>query len=256
MIANWPQHLPKARILKEEVRHITLAFLGSCPLAPLSQLLPFFPKPPFVIGPAGIADRLLFLPSSSPRVAATHVIWQKDVDVLGAYRKEMINWLSSHEHTLDKRSFLPHITLARAPFDKEEWENSFHPFAFYLKGLHLYESLGNLNYESLWNISWLEPFEELDHTADIAFAIRGETVQQIHYNAQIALSVHCPELIKYFTSELEDSLDKIIISLNALITRMDIEEGSPFKAVSFHGKLKLFSEGSYHFFTWEMIVDV
>jgi 2'-5' RNA ligase len=253
VIANWPQHLPKARILPEGMRHITLAFLGNCPFAPLNNLLSFFPTSSFSIGPAGIADQCLFLPDVKPRVAATSVQWQKDTDALGSYQKKIAEWLTSHGHSLDKRPFLPHITLARSPLDREEWRQSFLPFPFYLKGLHLYESLGNLTYQSIWNVPWLEPFEELDHTADIAFLIRGETVQQIHYNAQIALSFHCPELIKYFTSDLEDSLDGIIMSLNTLIARMDSEEGSPFKAVSFHGTLIV---SPNNFLTWEMIVDV
>jgi hypothetical protein len=123
----------------------------------------------------------------------------------------------------------------------------------FINGLHLYESVGNLMYESLWSFPLIAPFEEMEHTADIAFLIRGENLRQLYKNARIALAFRFPKLLNYDTPmEYIADLDDIVIALNSIVTQADAEEGCPYKAVSFHGHL--IQNAGY--FSWEMIVDV
>ncbi len=75
--------------------------------------------------------------------------------------------------------FNPHITIARAPFEKEAWKKEFSPLPLILTDLHLYESKGNLEYVSLWKHSLQTPFEEIEHTADIAYHVYGESFAQL-----------------------------------------------------------------------------
>ncbi len=251
--APWPKELPSARILDEEVRHITVAFLGNTSYSKLKANLDTFPPPPFKLGPAAVADGLVFLPPHTHRVAAASVQWLNEFNSIDAWQKQIALWLIAQGYPPEKHPFFPHITLARAPFDPEAWKAAFHPLPFFAKAVHLYESLGNLHYKPVWSIPFVAPFEELDHTADIAFSIRGESLKQIHLNAQIALSFKHPSIIHYFADTLCDSLDEIIIDLNRMITQIDSEEGSPFKAVSFHGEIH---KDPQEILTWEMIVDV
>lgn len=251
--APWPHELPQGRILAEDVRHITVAFLGNGNFANLHSNLTAIPLPDFKIGFAAIADNLIFLPRETPRVVAATVHWLNGFHSLLDWQQLLVQWLISLGFHMDKRPFLPHITVARRPFDPDSWKKAFHPLPFVAKAIHLYESLGNLQYKPIWTHRLIPPFEELDHTADIAFLIRGASLQEIHLNAQIAMSFKHPSLIRYFAKNLCSSLNEIIIDLNRMITEIDSEEGSPFKAVSFHGQVKQTSE---HILTWEMIIDV
>jgi RNA 2',3'-cyclic 3'-phosphodiesterase len=110
-----------------------------------------------------------------------------------------------------------------------------------------------LEYQSLWEIPLLSPFEEFEHTADIAFLVRGTTPQELHRNAQLALAFKFPKILPFFSKRLQDTLDEIIIALNEMVGKADAECGCPFKAVSFHGQIKAEEENLLH---WEMIVDV
>ena len=251
--APWPLEPPEGRILDQEVRHLTLAFLGTGHFPDLLNQVETIPRPPFRIAPVGTADSLICLPPESPRVIATTVCWCNGFNQVVQWQEEIKQWLLELGYTLDKRPFFPHITFARAPFDPRIWKEAFYPLPFFTPTLHLYESLGNLHYKSVWSYPLIPPFEEFEHTADIAFLIRGASLKEIHLHAQIALSFKHPSLIPYFAKELADSLDEIIIDLNRMIGESDREEGSPFKAVSFHGLIQQTPE---NILTWEMIVDV
>ncbi len=245
VFAPWP-HLPPARMIAETERHLTLTFLGNTSLPAIKQLLPQFPKPSFIVGPVGWCNRLLFIPEGDPKVAAYYIEWlQGDIAPL---HMELQKWLSLP----DKRAFLPHVTVARSPFDKEAWKESFEEFPIAVRAIHLYESVGHLNYVPLWTYPLTPPFEELEHTADIAFLIRGENLAALFVHAQIALSFKFPEFLRYFSRVLPKSLDALITELNRGISLADQEIGCPFKAVSFHGEI-LQKEG---LLLWEMIVDV
>lgn len=249
IVAPWPDVLSPGRILLEEDRHMTIAFLGDCDLVKIEEMLVSFPKPPFGLGIAGIFDRPIFLPHRIPRVAAWHVHFLEQKEEFLQFQKELVSWLK--ELNIKEGEFLPHVTIARSPFKISEWKHSFKKLPMVLKDIHLCESLGYSKYKIRWSFPILAPFEEMEHTADIAFHIRGKTFAQLHLHAQLALSFHFPDFIGYFEEREVNSQEEIVQSLNASIARADAEQGCPFKAVSFHGEIQ---EGE--FLEWEMIVDV
>lgn len=252
--APWPHHLPKGRLLDESHRHLTLAFLGNIPYSPLTEILNHFPKISLKIGSVGYFDSCLALPAHHPHVIAWHADWFGDQFAIIHFQRILSDWLLSHHYSLDKRPWLPHVTLCRQPFDAHVWMKNFIPLPFYTGAIHLYESIGNLNYIPIWSYPIKSPFEEVNHTADIAFMIRGENFQQLYCNAFAALAFKAPELIEFFhLPESFHHLDEIIIALNDLISRADSKVGSPMKAVSFHGEIVQLQDALLQ---WEMIVDV
>jgi len=249
VFAPWPPLSPPGRVIESSSLHLTLAFLGNVALSSIEALLPTFPKPSFHLGLPGCLDTLLFLPEQSPRTVSAHVKlfsheieWKNFILALGS-------WLS-----MDLSSFLPHVTFARSPFHKEDWEKFFTPLPLIIQGFHLYESVGSLTYTSLWHYPLLPPFEEIEHTADIAFLLRGETLAELYLHAQLALAFSFPPLVRFLPLKTTvSSLSDIIIDLNALLAEADMELGAPFKAVSFHGTVQ---QKPQEPLTWEMIVDV
>jgi RNA 2',3'-cyclic 3'-phosphodiesterase len=256
ILAPWPENLPSGRILDSQIRHMTLAFIGQADYRKLQKLLPIIPKPPFNIGLTGQFSAPLFLPKKHPRVVAWQIAWLDDSFFLLAYQKQLISWLQSNGFKPDVRHeiFLPHVTLSRAPFNSKEWEETFTPLPLILGDLHLYESLGHLNYQPCWSYLIKKPFQEIAHTADIAFCIRGDSLEQIYNHAQIALAFKFPALTPFFKpSDKITHLDEVVILLNEILSKADQEVGLPFKAVSFHGEIEEETDGSLK---WEMIVDV
>lgn len=252
--APWPHSLPKGRVLQEHDRHATLAFLGKADQAKLCPFLKEFPKPPFKAGLAAVFDKSLFLPKKHHHVVSWHVNFFETFVSLENYQKEISNWLTnigfppnSHEE-----GWLPHVTLARQPFDLDAWKVAFRPLPVLFKAIHLYESVGNLRYNSIWSLPLPLPWIEIEHTADIAFIIHGATLQQIYRHAHLALAFKFPQLLTYLPISQPSSLDDVIILLNEVIAHADQAVGCPFKAVSFHGELQDLDT----ILTWEMIVDV
>ncbi|MES2345201.1 MAG: hypothetical protein V4494_04620 [Chlamydiota bacterium] len=250
--AAWPENLPSGRILDEKNRHMTIFFLGNIPFSPLKKLLKTFPKPPFSIGLAGKCDHLLFLPEATPRVVAGHVFWFKS-HCLEKYLSLIADWLHNNHYGTHTKEFLPHITLARKPFHQKDWQKIALPFPVIAKSIHLYETVEHLTYQSLFSIPFELPFKEIDHTADIAFIVRGVDIGQLYLHAQLALSFKFPLLLNYIDESSVLDLDRLIMQLNALIARIDCDIGCPFKAISFHGNVSIENSGLLH---WEMIVDV
>jgi len=252
--APWPEDFPSARLLDPSHRHLTVAFLGKTSYQKVQDFLERMPKPSFLLGQVGVFDSCLFLPPKTPRVVAYHMKALGYQNLLLNYQKELSHFLEEEGYHMDKRDFLPHVTLGRSPFFHEKWEEYFFPLPMYYSSLHLYESLGNSHYQSLWNFPLQPPFIEIEHEADIAFHIYGETPEDIHLHAQMALSFECPALLKYLDSQkLKTSIEEIVIQLNEMVIEADREEGTPFKAVSFHGDICKKQE---RFYEWEMIVDV
>lgn len=192
-----------------------------------------FPKLPFSIGLAGIFDQSLSL----DHVIAWHIHWLE----MGVYdyQKELVEWLGL------KSRFLSHVTLPRKPCDEEKWKSSFRPLPLFVKNINLYESLGFSKYKVLWQYPLHAPFEEIEHTADIAFIVRGD----LFLHAQLALAFYFPPMLRYYDSRKITDFDAIVAALNAILAKVDGEIGCLFKAISFHGTEKPTEE-------WEMIVDV
>lgn len=252
--APWWQKLPKGRLIKEDQRHLTVAFLGNIDFSLLKPHLSNCPIPGFQVGLTGVFDKVAFLPKNHPKVVAYHTSLE-DLPLLIAYVRTLGNWLNAHGFTPhEHKEFLPHITICRAPFDFQEWRQAFHQIPVVLKALHLYESAGGLQYTPIWTHHLHLPFEELDHTADVAFNIYGESLEQLFRHSFIALAFKDPELIKYWQKGGLDlkTIDDVIIALNQIVARADSAAGSPFKAVSFHGEV----QKENGLLKWEMIVDV
>lgn len=253
--APWPQSFPKGRVIQEHERHSTLAFLGKIDQKKFASLLGEFPKPPFKAGLAGFFDKNLFLPKWHPHVVAWHIDFFESAMFLKDYQKQISEWLievgffpRSH-----KEDWLPHVTLARQPLDLEAWKTTFVPLPVFFNAIHLYESVGNLRYSPFWSMPLPFPWTEIEHTADIAFIIRGETLQQVYRHAQLALAFKFPQLLSHLPAPSDlFSLDEIVMLLNEAIALTDQAVGCPFKAVSFHGELEKYDE----ILNWEMIVDV
>lgn len=251
--AAWPSPLPSGRMVPEESRHITLAFLGNHSISHLTNLLPQIPKPDFRIGIVGICDDFIFLPKRHPRVIAGHVKWLEEENALQTFQKKLADWLRTENYQIDTRDFLAHISIAREPFSDDDWKNAFSEFPVFIKAIHLYESVGSLTYVPLWSHLLFLPFEDLEHTADIAYVIRGENLEQLYLHAQMALAFECPALTAYLSNTTPNSLDDIVFGLNEIVAQADQEVGAPFKAVSFHGNIV---KQNNQLLEWEMIVDV
>lgn len=252
--APWPEDLPHGRLLDEQHRHLTLAFLGNIDYTKLEEIRSDFPTPPFKVGFVAKFDQCLFLPPKHPRVVAWHIEWLEENKELVHFYEKVIKWLQENGLQPDLRhDFTPHVTLARSPFNEKVWRKNFHPLPLILKDIHLYESVGNLTYTPLWSFPILSPFEEMEHTADIAYLIRGETFEHLFQHAQIALAFNFPPLLPYLQKDKKiSSLDEVIMELNHVVSYADQEVGCPFKAVSFHSHLET-KENIMH---WEMIIDV
>jgi len=180
---------------------------------------------PLVIGSAGYFDGMLFL---------THAV---------AYHAVFLS------NALKRDGFLPHVTIARGENHKAlEWQKWFQPLPFYFKAIHLYKSLENNQYEKLESCSLNAPFEAREHTDDLAFIVRGKSLDEIFIHSMIALAFSFPQTLQFFEKKGVRSIKEVAQELNRLIARMDTAIGAPFKAVSYSKKVK---QGE-----WEMIIDV
>lgn len=246
--APWPMSYPKGRLISEEFRHITLAFLGKAKAPDMEN----FPKPDFTIGPVGVCDQVLFLPEATPRVVTNHISWLVDGEKTAHFQKQILNWLEDLGYHIDKRPFLPHVSIAREPFNQKQWEETFEKIPLMVTGVHLYESTGNLHYPSIWELPLFAAFEEFEHTADIAFFIRGKSYDELYRHGSIAMAFKYPHFLDFLKNEPIQDLHHVVRTLNQMVLECDRERGCPFKAVSYHGKMEE-KEGFFH---WEMIVDV
>jgi 2'-5' RNA ligase len=247
--APWPLQYPQGRVLQEKNRHLTLAFIGQTE----NELIPF-PIPTFQMGFVGRFDSCVFLPRAHPRVAAWNIQWLENVEVLMEYRKSLISWLRGKNILVKEHpEFLSHVTIARAPFDLKEWKHQFLPMPLYVSSVQLFKSLGFSEYESISSYPLILPFEEIEHTADRAFLVRGRDMNHLYQHALVALAFHFPELLD-FLAEVPTlkSIQEVVKTLNQTIFFADKEVGCPYKAVSHHGKM--FERDSY--IEWEMIIDV
>jgi 2'-5' RNA ligase len=253
ILSAWPEVLPEGRIISEQNRHMTLAFLGSSDFEKLKSHLHDMPLPDFKVGIVGQFDQPLFLPPHHPHVVAWGISWLEESQELLSFYDALAAWLDKIECPCDRRhGFLPHVTIARPPFHIHDWKKSFSPLPMMTGSFHLYESLGNLEFSKLWTHPLLPPFEEIEHTADIAYLVHAKDFNALFNHAKVALSFSFPPLLPFLTPVKSfNSVEEIVMELNEIVRVADREVGCPFKAVSFHGKLV--QDELYH---WEMIIDV
>lgn len=252
--APWPHQMPKGRMVAKHHRHLTLAFLGNVPSYPLEESLERFIEVPLEVGPAGYFDYYLPLPSGHPHVIAWHASFFHDEGAVANLQRLLADWLLQRGYLVDKKPWLPHVTLCRQPFETHAWEEAFAPIPFYCGGIHLYESKGDLQYIPLWSCPLKAPFEELSPSAGSGFVIRGKDLEQIYHHAITALSFKMPASLE--SMDLRPSLlniKQLASSLNELITSVDRKVGSDIKAVSFPGALHEVRGGLLEL---EMIIDV
>ena len=251
----WPDHFPEGRLIEKEHRHLTLIFLGNSHFPKMEEILKDLPLPSFQVGRCGVFDKCLFLPNEVANVAAFQIHWLEDDKAVENFQENLLQSLEEKKLMAKKKNrFKAHVSVARKPKELDKWKESFISLPMYIQNLHLFESLGFSKYNSLWQHEIIAPFKEISHTADIAFHVYGESFSELHLNAQTALAFKFPKMIQYFSSQPNmKSLDEVIIKLNDMVTKMDMDIGSPIKAVSFHGEAKKDEKNIYK---WEMVVDV
>ena len=252
--APWPEELPEGRLIEERARHMTLAFFGRPSWESFQPLLHELPLPVCSVGPAACLDALLFLPQdmSLPRLVAGHLEWLTAPSLWQSYHEALARFSQEHGLHADTRPLLSHVTLARAPLDVTGWKEFPLPLPAFAQALHLYESHPGLHYTPRWTHPLLPPFEEFEHTADIAYRVRASSFQELGLHALLALAFRFPPLLAARALlPPAETLDDLILHLNRLLAQVDSETGVPFKAVSHHGSLT-----HAQIYEWEMIVDV
>lgn len=248
-----PENLPHGRLIPEESRHMTLAFLGDVDIESLMENLESFPKPFFDLGFTAVLDQCLFFPERHPRVVAWGVNFGNRQNEIRGFYHSLLGWMKEYGYSVEEREYKPHITVCRGKFDPKSWKKNFSPLPVTITNIHLFESLGHSTYRSLWEYPLFAPFEEIEHTADIAFKVRGRSTVEIYNHALTALAFDQPEILSFSEKkETPASLSEVILKLNHVISDLDAAQGAHFKAVSYHGDL----EEKNQCLEWEMIVDV
>jgi len=255
IFTHWPELPKEKKMIDEENRHITLLFLGDNSISSIKSYMDNLPQLDLKVGAVGFFEKCLFWPIKHPRLVAYGIDFFENNNLMEKFQKDLVEFFKSKNHQIrEKNNFLPHVTICRDHFDVTKWQRNFRPFPLYIKSFNLYESLGHSEYKTLWKKDYIRPFDEIPHTADIAFTIKGESYNELLYNSFIALSFKSFDFFDYY-SELRSikNVDDIIIKLNDIITKAEIKGLSmPFKAVSFNSHI----EKKDDIFSWEMIVDV
>ena len=197
--APWPDRFPSGRLLGESSRHMTLAFLGNVPFEPLREVMSCLPLPDFTVGPSGIFDACLLLPRRRPRVLAWHARWLSQGEAIARYQDLMCCRLRDAGYAIDRREFLPHVTLARAPMAQREWRRAFKPLPFLVPAIHLYESVGNLVYEPVWTHPLTPPFTPDAMAGAPGQSVSGESLPALQANALAALAYQYPDYTETLT---------------------------------------------------------
>lgn len=190
------------------------------------------------MGLTGYFDKCLFLPELRPHVVSWHAhLWQDQQ--VQKYHQSVVDWLRQHRYAAESRLQLPHVTIARSPFQQQEWEEAFTPLTIMLSAIHLYESVGNLTYLPLWSHLLALPFEEFGHSIGIVFKIKAESIVEWYQHAFMALAFKYPFLLKYHREISNDAnFNDVIDALNGVITDCNSVTRCPVKSVSFHGDLR------------------
>jgi len=251
----WIDIPKEKKNISEKNRHITLLFLGENDITKINNLLDILPSCNFEIGLVGFFKKCLFLPLKKPKLIAYQVDFFEKNEIVENFQKQLFEFFKKKNFQIKQNNkFLPHVTICRNDFNIEVWKSSFKFLPLYIKSFNFYESLGHGEYNTLWKKDFIKPFEEIKHTADIAFNIKGKTYTDLLYNGFIALCFKSLAFLSYY-KELKkvDSVDDVIINLNDIVTNAEIDGmHMPFKAISFHANIEKKDE----ILNWEMIVDV
>jgi len=87
----------------------------------------------------------------------------------------------------------------------------------------------------------------------LVFRVYGKSLQQIFYNAQIALAFKCSELLPFLDPRFEGhSIEEGILQLNAIVARASKEAETPQMRVEFQGEVTPIKG----VLMWEMVVNV
>jgi 2'-5' RNA ligase len=236
--------IPFGRSLVEKDRHLTLTFLGEKKKDEILSQMQKLPLPFNLLSPSARCDEILFLSN----VVALNVKFFTDLACVLSIKRDLDSLFEIDE----AQTWLPHITVARAPFDIMGYQKLKINLPALFSSFHLYESKGSLAYDPIWSFEFLEPFEIVSHTADLAFKIRGETFSDLFHSAALAICFQYPHLFKFYEKKECTNLEEVIERLNQFITLCDIEIGSQIKAVSHSSNIALENK----IYTWEMILDL
>lgn len=237
LLPAWVKGLPKGRIVPANSRHMLLAFLGKVS-EELFASLAIKLEDTQQIAATGIASRVIFTPDT---VAL-------DIELITGAK--MVYTLADKLKTGEP--FYPHVTLARTPVAIHAWKQWFFPLPLIFPKLCLYSSEGELAHRSLAEKPFWLPFEQKEHTADLAVLVRGRNFSELAFHALLSLAFQAPEMLEGAFIPQVDSLVDVIAFLNQRIFSLDRKFGLPFKAVTHSGH----AEELNGYLTWEMIVDV
>src|SRR5690348_14084589 len=94
--APWPVDFPSGRVLAEEMRHLTVFFLGEQEAQQILALIPLLPAWPLPIAPGGYFDQCLTLPPSHPRVVAWHANFGEETFQIHQYMEALRQFFLVH----------------------------------------------------------------------------------------------------------------------------------------------------------------
>jgi len=85
---------------------------------------------PCRVGAAGVCKEFIYLPSEKPNAVALSFKWLTQEELMLRFQQELAFWLQTFGYLAPsvESVFLPHVTLARRPFQISEWKQVFTHF--------------------------------------------------------------------------------------------------------------------------------
>lgn len=227
--APWFSIMPKGRIVAPESRHLTLAFLGEVDEGGLVKLLEEIPMSSYKVGAMGICKELIYLPPKKPNVAALSFNWLTQSELMLRFQQELVLWLRRFGYLSSdfENVFLPHVTLARRPFNPLEWKEIFYPLPLSTSHLHLYESIGQLRYKPLWSKNVWQPISRIVSPPEDAckvYRLMANTYKDLWIHTWLGLGFVYPQVVSEdFPYVVVGGLKEAEEQLNRILKHLDIE---------------------------------
>lgn len=226
--APWFKNMPKGRMVAPESRHLTLAFLGEIDCGKRLKHLEHMPVFPCKVGAAGICKELIYLPVKKPNAVALSFKWLTQEELVLRFQQELTVWLQTFGYLASSGEsvFLPHVTLARRPFQTREWTEIFYPLPMITTHLHLYESVGQLCYKPIWSKRVLQPISRmvLPQNTCTAFHLMANSYKDLWIHAWLGVSFIYPQVIlENFSDCVFEDLEGVEEKLNSILKDFDIE---------------------------------